>query len=541
MLESYLPLKDMQDKFSFRKYANPNQLLSDRHESILRKKRIVESMRRIVTRMSSKKAEDFEFFISMEAKHETGADDGSTKESSCSIFKLSRSCPAEILTTKTTVSGVESEKSISEKVLNVKFNLESAKTETEQKDATKSPQQQQPKKRVNVALASMMSNPMPLQSSSNKTSSLIRPPTIPQQGPLLNQPNLPRQPNPMANFSNMPQSNFPNNPNQRSQAPLLHQFPNANMPVLNQNQQQQSFFPSASTRQFNQQPTQMAMNPMINNNNFMAKHRTNNTQQQQQNNNLLLSKPNQLLSSNINPNNLNNNNMNNNGFPAFLPNLSDTPNLNLNNQSEKLEQMIRNFEMQQKQQQQQQAQPMTNNKNLLQQLQQQQKFNQSFYNNSLPHNASAYAGIAGPQQQQVGNAWPNTADPTNESYMSNLLLKKLILNNNVSLNNPNQLQQQQPNMTDFNLNMMNYLSTKMNSSDQKAASSLASLATSSSSFLSNSLDHTTNQNQALSGIFSKKQTNLASSLNANMTQKQQQQPSNPSIWSYPSSSSQNSK
>jgi hypothetical protein len=342
MLESYLPLKDLQEKLSFRKYANPNQLLTDMYESILRKKRIIESMERIISKMSARKTDEFEFFISIE---EIRTNDESSRK-----FKLSPLCPVENSIIKVS-NTVDSEKSTSEKVSSVKFNLEPEKIE-EQKNLNKSPQQQQaPKKRVNVALTSMMNNPMPFESSSSNKPLSVSRPTSAQQGPLLSPPNLPKQNIQMPNFSNISQNSFPSNQNQRNQTPLLNQYQNPNMQSLNQNQFQ-SFFPSASTRQFNQQPNQLPTNQVINNT-FMTNNKSNSTQQQNNMNTLLLSKPsnfvpnnsNSMMNQNSSFNNLDKN-ATNHGFPTFLPNLNDVP--GPSKQGEKLEQMIRNFEIQQK-------------------------------------------------------------------------------------------------------------------------------------------------------------------------------------------------
>jgi hypothetical protein len=193
------------------------------------------------------------------------------------------------------------------------------------------------------------------------------------------------------------------------------------------------------------------------------------------------------------------------------------------------------------------------NNNLLQQLQN-ANFNQSLnsnnYNNTNIRNSQGVFNSAFPQQtnpalsfsgnRQTGqnaNVWPqtNTTSSANESYLSNLLLNKLAASSNMPLMTndtaSNQLLQQ--NMLDYNLNMMNYLSSMNNS----AAAATEQPSSSLPPFLANSLDHRSGGNQ--SGSLGKKQHNQPS-LNANSMQNKQQ--SNPSIWSYPSSSnSQNNK
>jgi hypothetical protein len=377
-LESYLPLKEMQEKLSFRKYASPCQIFSEKQQSILRKKRIVDSARRIVEKMSTLKNDSFEFYILLE----NSAND---TDNSITQFKLSSSCPAASLENKAqSVTVVEADKSVtplSEKPTSiVKFNLEPKQPQDSQQDAPLQQAQVAPKKRVNVALASMMNNPMPLESttavSSSKTnpsssSAMNRPATtagqqqLPQQKPLLSQPVVPpikiNNQTPVNNFPTMQQqqTGFPSN-SHRNQVPLLNQYQgSSNVQPLPNQQQQQSFFPSASTRQFNQQPSLMnanfALNKQNNNSNIMQ-------QQQQQQllnsmNSMLVSNPagmkNPLMNSGNSLNSLNSSSLTNNGFPNFLPSMNDTPPLlSLNNpSSDKLDQMIRNFEMQQKSQQ----------------------------------------------------------------------------------------------------------------------------------------------------------------------------------------------
>ena len=454
MLDSFLPLKDMQASFSFRKYANSSRILDNECESILRRKRIVDCMKRIVN--SAKLIQPPQFFISLQENVEEQEITRFELISSCHVVKpLSNSKPAAVELVE--LAKKSNDKEITPVSVNSAF---SPTPETTQK---------QRKRRINVALESIMNDPMSIVANINKPALVASGSfdTTNISNPLLNQAKQNHHP-PITSLNSLPLNN---------NRPLMN---NNQFPAIN-NQQQPSFFPSASTRQFNQADLRNSGSNC--NNNLMNFPTLSN--QFKPSDPSLLSQPQPFALNNNSMTGLNTdtNAQLNNDFSSFLTNNHQLTNNsddshfknsdNLND-SQKLEQMIKAFEIQQQRQQ-----ILGNLLNLSHTNNLSNKFANSFDSSSLTDGGATLLSSA------LNNSWPRvTPIPENEAFMSNLLINQLLMSNNQIQQQQQQLnqqqqQQQEQSMLGFNLNMMlnsikNQPNANNNDNDNKHSSTTQS-------------------------------------------------------------------